>query len=210
MGDKWDEIEAAAMAEITNQQERAAAVPDEKVYRIYRETYKAINELARAIEISDPFPESEFGQWTLQVIREDLLTLSETEALQKYKAMAREILGRRLLNFGDRDELLVRLRLPMSSEISEMRQWAVYFLSGTVDTSAEPAVGGFVGFCLKKICEMPEEQRGLFLSVNRGDQSFYDLRDSWFHEYGKPLKRPGDLLSKAKKLYRELNPELKN
>lgn len=130
MSDKWDEIEAAAMAEITGRQERASAVLDEQIYRIYRETYKAINELARAIKISDPFPESEFGQWTLQVIREDLLTLSETEALQKYKAMAREILGQRLESFGDRGELIVRLK--QMADGSEMWYWALDFLSGTV------------------------------------------------------------------------------
>lgn len=100
--------------------------------------------------------------------------------------------------------------LLLQQELEGRLEEAFQAIDAAVKKGGEPAVGGFVGFCLKKICEMPEEQRGLFLSVNRGDQSFYDLRDSWFHEYGKPLKRPGDLLSKAKKLYRELNPELKN
>gem|GEM_PF-5386244 len=74
--------------------------------------------------------------------------------------------------------------------------------------------GGFIGFCYEKIAAMPAEERKRFLSTNPGDSSFYHLRDKWNLEWkatGKtPYKKPGEGISKAKNIYREMNDELKN
>jgi len=74
--------------------------------------------------------------------------------------------------------------------------------------------GGFVGFCLEKIEAMPTEERERFLSVNRGDSSFFDYRNAWNKEWSDkgntPYKKPQEGISKAKNIYRELHKELKN
>ena len=65
--------------------------------------------------------------------------------------------------------------------------------------------GGFIGFCYRKICELPAETRSAFLAINRGDQTYYSYRDEWPKEYGKKILKPGDMISKAKRHYREQN-----
>jgi len=65
--------------------------------------------------------------------------------------------------------------------------------------------GGFVGFCYRKICDLPTEAREVFLLTNKGDSSCYKYREDWLKEFGKTLSRPGDMISKAKNLYRKLN-----
>jgi len=71
--------------------------------------------------------------------------------------------------------------------------------------------GGFVGFCYRKICELPAETRAGFLATNKGDSTFYDYRDLWVKEYKKKIKDPGQGISRAKKHYREvMADELKN
>ena len=63
------------------------------------------------------------------------------------------------------------------------------FMSTVAETKQpdEPAAnskisGGFVGFCLEKIEAMPTEEWERFLSVNRGDSSFFDYRNAWNKE----------------------------
>ncbi|NTV68035.1 MAG: hypothetical protein HGB06_10235 [Chlorobaculum sp.] len=74
--------------------------------------------------------------------------------------------------------------------------------------------GGFVGFCLEKIETMQIEERGRFLSVNRGDSSFFDYRNTWNKEWvdkgNTPYKKPQEGISKAKNIYRKLHKKLKN
>ena len=65
--------------------------------------------------------------------------------------------------------------------------------------------GGFIGFCYRKICELPAETRSAFLAINSGDQTYYSYRDEWPKEYGKKILKPGDMISKAKRHYREQN-----
>lgn len=115
-----------------------------------------------------------------------------------------EALERYVQKCSDGAPTLERLRAVQTSRRPPAEQ------AGESATGQRKVPGGFWGFCYQKIREMPEGQRERFLSVNSGDQSFYDLRGDWMSEYGKVCKRPGDIISKAKKLYRELNPELKN
>lgn len=74
--------------------------------------------------------------------------------------------------------------------------------------------GGFVGFCYMKIDVMATEERDRFISVNKGDSSFFDYRNAWNKEWSDkgntPYKKPQEGISKAKKIYRELHKELKN
>ena len=76
----------------------------------------------------------------------------------------------------------------------------------TLAADQEPKTpGGFIGFCYRKICELPAETRSAFLAINRGDQTYYSYRDEWPKEYGKKILKPGDMISKAKRHYREQN-----
>lgn len=67
----------------------------------------------------------------------------------------------------------------------------------------------FKSFCIMKIDQMSPDECKQFLSINKGDGSFYDNNKNWATEYceltgKKPLKNPGSQLSNAKREYRKL------